>query len=245
MPRVSSGEVVYVSGFFQLAYGIILTAMRVLVVEDEPKIAQAIKKGLQAETFSVDVVEDSDSGLSYGRSPEYDVIILDWMLPGDMDGREVCEALRQEGVKTPILMLTARDAAEHKVKGLNSGADDYLAKPFDFDELIARLYALLRRPRNLLGNSIQAGDVSLNPVSKEVLCQGRPVELTAKEFALLEYLLRRAGSVVSKDDLITHVWSDEDDILPNTVEVYIGYLRRKLGAHVIQTKRGFGYLIQS
>ena len=223
--------------------------MRALVVEDEPKIAFAIKKGLEAETFSVDVVEDGDSGLSYGLSPEYDVIILDWMLPGSMDGREVCEALRKEGIRTPILMLTARDATEAKVAGLNSGADDYLAKPFSFDELIARLYALLRRPRNLLGKTLVAGELSLDPVSKEVIHQGKPIDLTAKEFALLEYLMRRSGSVVSKEDLINHVWSDEDDILPNTVEVYIGYLRNKIdrpfGTDIIQTKRGFGYIIST
>ena len=221
--------------------------MRVLVVEDEPKIAQAIKRGLEAETFSVDVVEDGDSGLSYGRSAEYDIIVLDWMLPGSLDGQAVCAALRAEGVKTPILMLTARDATEHKVAGLNAGADDYLAKPFAFDELVARLHALLRRPRNLLGKTIVAGNLTLDPVAKDVRFQQTSIELTAKEFALLEYLMRRAGTVVSKDELITHVWSDEDDILPNTVEVYIGYLRNKIdrpfGADVIQTKRGFGYII--
>jgi two-component system OmpR family response regulator len=226
-----------------------MRSMRALLVEDEPKIAQAIEKGLEAETFSVDIVEDGDSGLSYGQSPEYDVIILDWMLPGSMDGREVCEALRREGVKTPILMLTARDETAHKVHGLNSGADDYLAKPFAFDELIARLYALLRRPRNLLGKALIAGDLSLDPIAKEVFHKDQPIELTAKEFALLEYLMRRMGSVVSKDDLISHVWSDEDDILPNTVEVYIGYLRNKIdrpfNSNIIQTKRGFGYIISA
>ena len=223
--------------------------MRALIVEDEPKIAKSIKKGLEAETFSVDVVEDGESGLSYGRSPDYDVIILDWMLPGALDGKAVCDALRSEGVKTPILMLTARDSTEAKVQGLNSGADDYLSKPFAFDELIARLYALLRRPRNLLGKTLQAGDVSLDPVTKSVTCRGEPVELTAKEFALLEYLIRRKGTIVSKDDLISHIWSDDDDVLPNTVEVYIGYLRNKIdrpfGTNIIQTKRGFGYIIQS
>lgn len=222
--------------------------MRALIVEDEPKIALAIKKGLEAETFSVDVVDDGDSGLSYGRSPEYDVIILDWMLPGELDGQAVCESLREEGVKTPILMLTARDTTEFKVKGLNSGADDYLAKPFDFDELIARLYALLRRPRNLLGKALRAGDLSLDPVTKEVQFKSTRLDLTAKEFALLEYLMRHAGTIVSKDELIQHVWSDEDDILPNTVEVYIGYLRNKLDRRfktdIIKTKRGFGYLVQ-
>lgn len=223
--------------------------MRVLVVEDEPKIAASIKKGLEAETFSVDVVHDGDSGYSYGSSPEYDIIILDWMLPGDMDGQAVCEALRADGVKTPVLMLTARDSTEHKVTGLNSGADDYLAKPFDFDELIARLYALLRRPRDFLGNTFSAGKLVLDPVSKDVFYDKDKIDITAKEFALLEYLLRNKDKVVNKDELINHVWSDDDDVLPNTVEVYIGYLRNKIdkkyNADIIQTKRGFGYIIQS
>lgn len=223
--------------------------MRALLIEDEPKIAKSIKKGLEAETFSVDVVYDGDNGLSYGLSPEYDVIILDWMLPGEMDGQQICEKLRMEGVKTPILMLTAKNQTTDKVKGLNSGADDYLSKPFSFDELVARLYALLRRPRNLLGKSLTVADLSLNPVTKEVFRGGTLIELTAKEFALLEYLMRNSSNVVSKDDLITHVWSDDDDILPNTVEVYVGYLRGKIDkpfkSDLIQTKRGFGYLIKA
>jgi two-component system OmpR family response regulator len=218
--------------------------MRILVVEDEPKIAASIKKGLEAETFSVDVVADGDSALSYGRSPEYDAIILDWLLPGSLDGQAVCRELRNEGVKTPVLMLTALGSTENKVDGLNSGADDYLAKPFAFDELIARLYALLRRPRTLLANILSAGEITLNPITKEVTFGSKTIDLTAKEFALLEYLLRRAGQVVSKDELITHVWSDEDDVLPNTVEVYVGYLRAKLAPDAIKTKRGFGYIIQ-
>jgi two-component system OmpR family response regulator len=221
--------------------------MRILVVEDEPKIASAIKKGLEAETFSVDVVGDGDTALSYGRSSEYDAIILDWMLPGSVDGKQVCEILRAENVKTPIIMLTAKDAVDHKVAGLNGGADDYLSKPFSFDELVARLYALLRRPRNLLAKTMTVGDLSLDPVSKQVRFKGLPITLTAKEFALLEYLMRRAGVVVSKNELITHVWDDDDDILPNTVEVYIGYLRNKIdrmyGTDLIQTKRGFGYTL--
>ncbi len=224
-------------------------SMRILVVEDEPKIAASIKKGLEAETFSVDIVEDGDSAVTYGQSPEYDAIILDWMLPGKHDGKAVCETLRAEGIKTPILMLTARDSTEYKVEGLNSGADDYLAKPFAFDELVARLYALLRRPRNFLGNSMQTGKLTLNPVTKEVFYDDQLVDLTAKEFALLEYLMVRAGTVVSKNELINHVWSDEDDILPNTVEVYIGYLRNKIdkvfGSDIIKTRRGFGYVIEA
>ncbi len=223
--------------------------MRVLVVEDEPKIAKSIKRGLEAETFSVDIVEDGDSGLSYGRSPEYDVIVLDWMLPGSMDGQAVCMALRAEGVTTPILMLTAKAEVDSKVKGLSSGADDYLAKPFAFDELVARLYALLRRPRDFLGNTLSAGKLVLDPVSKDVFYDKDKIDITAKEFALLEYLLRNKDKVVNKDELITHVWSDDDDVLPNTVEVYIGYLWNKIdkkyNADIIQTKRGFGYIIQS
>lgn len=223
--------------------------MRVLVVEDEPKIAKIIKRGLEAETFSVDIVDDGDSGLSYGRSPEYDVIVLDWMLPGSIDGQAVCKALREEGVTTPILMLTARAEVDYKVKGLSSGADDYLAKPFAFDELVARLYALLRRPRDFLGNSLSAGKLTLDPISKDVFFNKDKINVTAKEFALLEYLMRHKDKVVNKDELITHVWSDDDDVLPNTVEVYIGYLRNKIDkkydTDIIHTKRGFGYIIQS
>lgn len=223
--------------------------MRILLVEDEPKIAGSIKKGLEAETFSVDMVHDGDSAYSYGQSLEYDAIILDWMLPGSMDGLAVCRALRDDGIKTPIIMLTAKDNVDFRVKGLDAGADDYLTKPFSFDELVARLYALLRRPRDFLGNSLSIGELTLDPATKQVRYYNQLVELTAKEFALLEYLIRNKDRVVNKDELITHVWSDDDDILPNTVEVYIGYLRNKIdkrfGANIIQTKRGFGYIIQS
>ena len=221
--------------------------MRVLVVEDEPKIANAIKRGLEQEMFSVDVVEDGDSGLSYGLSNDYDVIVLDWMLPGSVDGMAVCERLRAQGSKTPILMLTARDSVGAKVAGLNGGADDYLAKPFAFDELVARIHALLRRPSELSGTILASGKLSLEPATKSVNYGAKQLHLTAKEFNLLEYLLRNKGRVVSKDELITHVWSDDDDILPNTVEVYIGYLRNKIDrpfhATVVQTIRGFGYKI--
>lgn len=221
--------------------------MRILVVEDEPKIANAIKRGLEGEAFSVDVVADGDSGLSYAQSGDYDAIILDWMLPGSIDGKVVCEQLRKEGNKTPILMLTARDSVGAKVAGLNSGADDYLAKPFSFDELVARIHALLRRPAELHGTKLEAGKLSLEPATKQVAYNEKLVRLTAKEYSLLEYLLRHKGRVVSKDELITHVWSDDDDILPNTVEVYVGYLRNKIDRpfkkDFVQTVRGFGYKI--
>lgn len=221
--------------------------MRILVVEDEPKIANAIKRGLEGEAFSVDIVEDGDSGLSYGQSGDYDAIILDWMLPGSIDGKEVCEQLRANGNKTPILMLTARDSVGAKVAGLNGGADDYLSKPFSFDELVARIHALLRRPAGLDGTKLAAGKLTLEPTTKQVLYSNKPLKLTAKEYSLLEYLLRHKGRVVSKDELITHVWSDDDDILPNTVEVYIGYLRNKIDRpfkkEFVTTVRGFGYKI--
>lgn len=221
--------------------------MRILVVEDEPKIAAAIKRGLEQEAFSVDVVEDGDSGLSYGSSGDYDVIVLDWMLPGSIDGKVVCERLREMSVKAPILMLTARDSVGAKVAGLNGGADDYLAKPFAFDELVARIHALLRRPSELDSTKLSAGKLSLEPATKAVLYGVKNVRLTAKEFSLLEYLLRHKGRVVSKDEIITHVWSDDDDILPNTVEVYVGYLRNKIDRpfknNLLQTIRGFGYKI--
>ncbi len=224
-----------------------MLGMRILVVEDEPKIAGAIKKGLEAETFSVDVVSDGDSGLSYGLSGDYDVIVLDWMLPGSIDGKAVCERLRKDGNKTPILMLTARDSIDAKVAGLNCGADDYLAKPFAFDELVARIHALLRRPTELNSTVLEAGKLKLEPVTKNVTYSGKDIKLTAKEYGLLEYLLRNKGRVVNKDELITHVWADGDDILPNTVEVYIGYLRKKIDRpfkkDLIQTVRGFGYKV--
>jgi DNA-binding response OmpR family regulator len=223
--------------------------MRLLIVEDEPKIAAAIKRGFEQEGFSADIVEDGDSGLSYGLSGDYDVIILDWMLPGSLDGKAVCERLRAEGNKTPVLMLTARDSVGAKVAGLNGGADDYLAKPFAFDELIARIHALLRRPHESTGTVLKAGKLRLEPATKIVSYNNKPLRLTAKEFSLLEYLLRHMDRVVSKDELITHVWSDDDDILPNTVEVYIGYLRNKIDRQfkvaLVQTVRGFGYKIAS
>jgi two-component system, OmpR family, response regulator len=221
--------------------------MRILVVEDEPKIAGAIKKGLEAENFSVDAVSDGDSGLSYGLSGDYDVIVLDWMLPGSIDGKQVCEMLRKDGNKTPILMLTARDSVDSKVAGLNGGADDYLAKPFAFDELVARIHALLRRPAPLNNTVLTSGKLSLEPAVKQVSYDNNPLSLTAKEYALLEYLMRSKGRAVSKDELITHAWSDDDNVLPNTVEVYIGYLRNKIDRpfkkDIIQTVRGFGYKI--
>jgi len=221
--------------------------MRILIVEDEVKIANSLKRGLAQEGFSADIVEDGDSAYSYGSSSEYDLILLDWMIPGSKDGPAVCLALRADGVKTPILMLTAKGQIKDKVQGLNGGADDYMQKPFSFDELIARIHALLRRPANNLGLELKSGKLSVNPSAKTANYAGKDVPLTAKEFSLLEYLLRNKQRVISKDELIEHVWSDDDDILPNTVEVYIGYLRNKIdrqfNTNIIQTVRGFGYKV--
>jgi two-component system OmpR family response regulator len=221
--------------------------MRILVVEDEPKIAAAVKKGLEQERFSVDVVSDGDSGLSYGASDDYDAIVLDRMLPGGMDGADITAKLREDGVKTPILMLTAKDQVPQRVEGLNAGADDYLVKPFAFDELVARLRALLRRPSDAAAPALAVGGLTIEPSAARVTRDGTDIQLTAREFSLLEYLMRNAGQVVSKDKLIQHVWSDDDDILPNTVEVYMGYLRAKIDkpfkTPLIHTVRGFGYKV--
>jgi DNA-binding response OmpR family regulator len=221
--------------------------MRVLVIEDEPKIAAAIKRGLELERFSVDVVHDADNGLSYGLSDDYDLIVLDRMLPGGFDGLQICEGLRADGIKTPILMLTAKDQIPDRIEGLNAGADDYLVKPFAFDELVARLRALLRRPQHTEGAKLTVDDLELDPTTAMARRKDKSIPLTAREFALLEYLMRNSGQVVSKDRLIQHVWDDDADILPNTVEVYMGYLRRKIDkpfkTQLIHTIRGFGYKI--
>lgn len=224
--------------------------MKILVIEDEPKIAQAIKKGLELKKFAVDVVYDSDSGYSYASDPDYDVIVLDRMLPGSMDGVELCHKLRQESIKTPIIMLTARGTIGDKVEGLNSGADDYLVKPFSFDELIARVKALLRRPPEHLGTSLQVGDLTLDTNSYEVKRAGKPIKLSSKEFSLLDYFMHHPNQIITKDMIINHVWDQDADVLPNTIEVYIGYLRNKIDRPfpkqkpMIITVRGFGYKIE-
>ncbi len=221
--------------------------MRILVVEDEHKIANAIRKGLQQESYAVDAVYDADDGLASARSDEYDLIILDRMLPGEMDGVGICETLRAEGNRTPILMLTAKGAVRDRVVGLNAGADDYLVKPFSFEELLARVRALLRRPQDALGIKLEAGNLSLDTVTYEVRRSDSVIELSQREFALLEYLLRNKGRTLSKEMIIQHVWSYDADVLFNTVEVYIGYLRNKIDRPfrdlppLIRTMRGFGY----
>jgi DNA-binding response OmpR family regulator len=220
--------------------------MRILIVEDEHKIAGAIKRGLEQETYAVDVAYDGDEGLSSALTDEYDVIILDRMLPGLLDGAEICKEIRAQNIRTPILMLTAKDKIGDRVEGLNAGADDYLVKPFAFEELLARIRALLRRPQDHVGNVLALDDLSLDTGNYEVKRTGRKIQLSQREYALLEYLMRNQNRILSKANIISHVWDYDADILPNTLEVYIGYLRAKIerpfrGPDLIHTVRGFGY----
>lgn len=220
--------------------------MKILLVEDEEKLAQALKRGLEQEMFAVDIEFDSDTGLAAAEAGGYDLFIFDRMLPGAYDGVAMVNELRRQHVTTPILFLTAKDTTDDKVTGLNAGADDYLVKPFSFEELLARIHALLRRPASEPKTVLSYEDLTLEPHTHTVTRDNRTIELTAKEFALLEYLLRHQETIISKDALIEHVWDFDADILPNTVEVYIGYLRNKIdkpfnGPTLIQTRRGFGY----
>lgn len=225
--------------------------MRILVVEDEEKIARTIKRGLELKGYAVDTVGDSDTGLSYAVDADYDAIILDRMLPGSMDGVEVARRARNEGQQAPILMLTARGAIGDKVEGLNAGADDYLVKPFSFDELTARIKALLRRPAVHTGTVLQAGDLTLDTTNYEVKRGETPIKLSHKEFALLEYFMHHPGQVITKDMIINHVWDEDALVLPNTVEVYMGYLRNKIdkpfpkSRPLLHTLRGFGYKLSA
>jgi two-component system copper resistance phosphate regulon response regulator CusR len=221
--------------------------MRILVVEDEHRIAQGIRQGLEQESYAVDVSYDGEDGYNTASEDEYDLIIMDVMMPV-MDGFEVCRKLRGEGIHTPILLLTAKGQDRDVITGLDSGADDYLTKPFSFEVLLARVRALLRRPHETAGELLLAADLSLNPQTKEVLRAGQQIMLSSKEYALLEYMLRNQDRVLSKNNLISHVWDFDADILPNTVEVFIAYLRAKIdkpfeGPALIQTVRGFGYRI--
>ena len=223
--------------------------MKLLVIEDEHKIANSIKKGLEQETFVVDVAYDGADGYDLASTNEYDVIILDLMLP-KMDGMSVCKSLRDEGVHTPILMLTAKGELLDKVNGLNNGADDYLVKPFAFGELVARVRALTRRPKQHQNSIITVSDLELNTTTFEVKRSGKEVLLSRKEFGLLEYLMRHPQKIISKDQIISNVWNYESDVLPNTIEVYVGYLRNKIDRAfpdkkaLIITVRGFGYKLE-
>lgn len=220
--------------------------MRILVVEDEHKIANAIRKGLEQHSYAVDVSYDADNGLAMATTEPYDLMILDRMLPGNTDGVGIVQSVREEKIHTPILLLTAKDKVLDRADGLNAGADDYLVKPFAFVELIARVRALLRRAPQTSSTVLAYEDLRLDPESMIVERAGQAVELTTKEFALLEYFMRSPDRILTKDMLMQHVWDYDADILPNTVEVYVGYLRNKLdkpfkGNNLIHTKRGFGY----
>lgn len=224
--------------------------MRILVIEDEHKIAGAIKQGLIQEKYAVDVEYDADAGLGAALSQTYDVMIIDRMLPGSMEGLDICAQVRKAGIHTPIIILSAKDQIRDRVQGLNTGADDYLVKPFSFEELLARIRALMRRPQDTQGNTLKVADLTLDTLNYDVRRGQQPIQVSAKEFALLEYMMRNSGRVLSKDNIISHVWDFDADILPNTVEVYVGYLRNKIdkpfkGPQLIHTLRGFGYRLGS
>jgi two-component system copper resistance phosphate regulon response regulator CusR len=222
--------------------------MRILLVEDEPRMANVIAKGLREESYAVDVAQDGDAGLYQTSINDYDAIILDVLLP-QRNGFEVCRELRANGNATPILMLTARAAIDDRLTGFDAGADDYLTKPFSFRELLARLRALLRRDSQLRPEVLEIEDLVIDSASHRVSRAGRDVQLTAKEYALLEYLARRAGHLVSRAELAAHVWDDSFDPFSNTIEVYINRLRKKIdGNHslkLLHTRRGEGYILEA
>jgi len=225
--------------------------MRILLIEDEHKIARALKKALEQESYAVDVAYDGDEGYAMATTEPYDAAIIDRMLPGEYDGIAIVKAMRSEKIHTPVLLLTALGNISDRTKGLDSGADDYLVKPFALEELLARVRALLRRPVEQQSTTLAAGDLSLNTITYEVKRGNTPVQLTGKEFALLEYLLRNQNRPLPKELIISHVWDYDADILPNTVEVYIKYLRAKIDLPfknkppLIHTVRGFGYKLQA
>jgi len=219
--------------------------MKILLVEDELKMARAIRRGLEQEGYAVDVVADGNDAVRRGLYEDYDAIVLDVMLPG-LDGFAVCRELRAKDRWAPVLMLTARDAVEDRIRGLDAGADDYLVKPFSFGELLARLRALVRRGAAERPATMEVGDVALDPATHAVTRAGEPVEVSAREFALLEFLMRHAGEVVSRSRILEHVWDVNYDGFSNVVDVYVGYLRRKLDVpgedrSFIRTVRGVGY----
>ncbi len=220
--------------------------MRILVVDDEVKLATAIKRALEINHYAVDMVHTGSDALDMALGEEYDCILLDLMLPG-IDGLTVCKKIREDGKSTPILMLTAKGQIADKVTGLDIGADDYLVKPFSFEELFARVRALVRRPKTQAQSALTIRNLSLDPVSYTVTRGGKPISLSSKEFSILEYLFRNKNTVVSRDQLINHVWDYDADVLPNVVEVHIKHLRDKIDAPfktaLIQTIRGKGYSI--
>ncbi len=222
--------------------------MRILVVEDEKKIADFIKRGLKEEGYAVDAAYDGEQGNFMATTQEYDLIILDLMLP-KMDGLTLCRTLRGEKISSPILMLTAKDAVKDKVLGLNAGADDYLTKPFAFEEFLARVRALLRKRETVAPTKLTAGELVLDLVTHKVFREGKEIGLTGKEYALLEYFMRNAGTVVTRTMISDHVWDMNFDSFTNVIDVYVNYLRKKIDSgrkkKLIQTVRGRGYILKS
>jgi len=221
--------------------------MRILIIEDEGKIAAFLKRGLKEEGYAVDVAADGEQGHFLASTQEYDLIILDIMLPG-MDGISLCRKLRSEGNEVKILILSARDKVKEKVLGLDAGADDYLTKPFAFEELLARVRALLRKREAGSPTKLQVADLSMDLLTHKVMRAGREIELTAKEFSLLEYLMLNAGTVVTRTMIAEHVWDVNFDTFTNVIDVYMSYLRdkidRKFPKKLIRTVRGRGYVIK-
>jgi len=219
--------------------------MRILIVEDEKKMANFIAKGLREEGYAVDLAPDGDQGWDYASANEYDLLVIDWMLP-KMSGLQLCGKIRKSGSRLPILILTARDSTEDKIRGLDEGADDYLTKPFHFEELLARIRALLRRPAEIKNETVlKSGVISVDLLSRKVFSKEQEINLSQKEFALLEYLLRRKGEVVSRSQIAEHVWDIHFDPMSNTIDVYINFLRNKIDTDssksLIETIRGVGY----
>jgi len=221
--------------------------MRILVVEDQRNVARVVAKGLREQGYAVDVAYDGLEAEERLELETYDLVILDLMLP-HVDGIEVCRRLRERGATTPVLMLTARDDKASRIAGLDTGADDYLTKPFDFDELLARVRALLRRSAVYVPPSLAIGDLVLDATRRMATRGDRPVELTTKEFSVLEYLMRNAGRIVSREELSEHVWDEHFDPFSNVIEVYIGRLRKKIdgesAVRFIHTRRGAGYILE-
>jgi heavy metal response regulator len=222
--------------------------VRILIVEDEKKVAGFIKKGLEEETYAVDVAYDGEEGYHLAAMNQYDMIILDWMLP-KMDGLEVLARLRDKKVSTPILLLTAKDAVDDKVTGLNKGADDYLTKPFAFSELLARIRSLLRRGQVETQTELKVGDLCLDMVSHKVSREGEEIELTGKEYSLLEYFMRNEGKVLTRTMIAEHVWDYNFDTFTNVIDVYVNHLRKKIDkkypAKLLHTLRGVGYVMRT
>lgn len=220
--------------------------MRILIVEDDKKVGRFLQKGLEEEHYAVDVCRNGNDALYYAMVNEYDVIVLDLMLPGK-DGLTICRELRKKAVITPIIMLTARDTVEDKVSGLSEGADDYLTKPFSFEELLARIRALMRRSQDYKTTTMTAGPLELDPFKRTVTLKGKPVALTGKEYSLLEYLLRNKGRIMSPTRIIENVWDMDNIEDRNVLNVYISHLRDKIDRtckqKLIHTVRGFGYKI--